>query len=159
MPKDLNRFIEEEDVVAAALEAGFAMSTAYGQEQPKLMPISDRATLESFARKIQERVLAQIAEKAKDAVRACPSPRVAPNDPASQFHEAKTIYRIDAMDAIDRLLTPEDPEEERLMTCSSCKKSKKDVSYRECGYSKEINGTVQMEEICDSCENQHLGDI
>lgn len=40
---------EKENIIAIALEAGFALSTAYGQEEPKLMPISDQATLQKFA--------------------------------------------------------------------------------------------------------------
>ena len=37
-------------VIAAALDAGIAISTAYGQEAGKLCPISDHRTLMAFAK-------------------------------------------------------------------------------------------------------------
>lgn len=43
------------EVLKLALESGFAISTAYGQKDGKLMPISDTKTLESFARAVAER--------------------------------------------------------------------------------------------------------
>jgi hypothetical protein len=41
-----------EDIGMLALDAGFMLSTQYGQEPPKLMPVSDSRTLVSFARKV-----------------------------------------------------------------------------------------------------------
>ena len=40
----------DDEILAAAMEAGFAISTAYGQGASKLMPISDRATLGALYR-------------------------------------------------------------------------------------------------------------
>lgn len=42
----------EEIVTAKALEAGFMISTQYGQEELKLMPRSDMNTLREFARAV-----------------------------------------------------------------------------------------------------------
>jgi hypothetical protein len=39
----------DERVISAALEAGFMLSTAYGQDASKLMPCSDSSTLKKFA--------------------------------------------------------------------------------------------------------------
>lgn len=39
----------KEDIYKLALEAGFMLSTQYGQEEHKLMPVSDGATLQKFA--------------------------------------------------------------------------------------------------------------
>ena len=38
-----------DDIIRIALEAGFMLSTAYGQDSEKLMPTSDSQTLENFA--------------------------------------------------------------------------------------------------------------
>ena len=40
---------DKTEIMRLALEAGFALSTAYGQDTNKLMPISDVATLQRFA--------------------------------------------------------------------------------------------------------------
>lgn len=42
----------EDEIVAAALEAGFMLSTAHGQSENKLMPVSDKDTLMAFVRAI-----------------------------------------------------------------------------------------------------------
>ncbi len=43
--------------------------------------------------------------------------------------------------------------------CEVCGESKLDVRRRECGYTKEIDGKIVKELICDNCERQHLDDI
>lgn len=49
--------LSPQDVLSAALEAGFMVSTRYGQTPPKLMPVSDSATLIEFAKLIAERCI------------------------------------------------------------------------------------------------------
>ena len=44
------------DIMCMALEAGFYISTDYGQAENKKMPASDYATLEAFAKLIIEAV-------------------------------------------------------------------------------------------------------
>jgi hypothetical protein len=44
--------VEREEILEIALETGFMLSTAYGQKEPKLMPVSDSATLIAFANAI-----------------------------------------------------------------------------------------------------------
>lgn len=44
----------EIEIIRIALDAGFSISTAYGQDSNKLMPISDVKTLVSFANKLFE---------------------------------------------------------------------------------------------------------
>ncbi len=41
------------DILAKALEAGFMISTAHGQGKNKIMPVSDRHTLEHFAQLVK----------------------------------------------------------------------------------------------------------
>jgi hypothetical protein len=41
--------MKKEDIYSLALEAGFMLSTQYGQEENKLMPVSDGETLQKFA--------------------------------------------------------------------------------------------------------------
>ena len=48
------RPVSRQDVLRIALEVGFSISTAYGQESGKLMPISDSKTLERFAQALAE---------------------------------------------------------------------------------------------------------
>lgn len=45
--------LDRNHVLIAALDAGFAISTAYGQDDGKLMPITDMATLMDFAIKLR----------------------------------------------------------------------------------------------------------
>lgn len=45
--------LTDDEITVAAMSAGFALSTAYGQSTTKLMPVSDRATLIAFARAIE----------------------------------------------------------------------------------------------------------
>lgn len=44
----------ETEIARIALDVGFAISTAYGQDANKLMPISDLKTLVSFANVLQK---------------------------------------------------------------------------------------------------------
>jgi hypothetical protein len=46
--------MKEQDVARIALEAGFMLSTAYGQEKEKLMPVSDIKTLKRFAELLEK---------------------------------------------------------------------------------------------------------
>lgn len=46
--------------MSKALEAGFVISTGYGQVADKLMPISDTATLKKFADLIRQELLQSI---------------------------------------------------------------------------------------------------
>jgi hypothetical protein len=39
---------ERANIIEAALEAGFMISTAHGQDKDKLMPVSDVKTLREF---------------------------------------------------------------------------------------------------------------
>ena len=39
-------------ILQEALEAGFMFSTAFGQEAPKLMPVTDTLTILGFAKRI-----------------------------------------------------------------------------------------------------------
>ena len=48
------RPVSKQVVLRIALEVGFSISTAYGQESGKLMPISDSKTLERFAQALAE---------------------------------------------------------------------------------------------------------
>lgn len=57
----------DDSIMSLALEVGFALSTQYGQVPPKLMPISDFATLKHFADKIKSRIKARILEKMPEA--------------------------------------------------------------------------------------------
>lgn len=41
--------MNKEEICSLALEAGFMLSTMHGQDTPKLMPVSDSATLVKFA--------------------------------------------------------------------------------------------------------------
>jgi hypothetical protein len=41
--------IAKEELYGLALQAGFMLSTAYGQEEDKLMPVTDGETLKKFA--------------------------------------------------------------------------------------------------------------
>ena len=45
----------EDEIVHDALAAGFMISTGYGQAAGKLMPVSDRATLEAFGKAQRDR--------------------------------------------------------------------------------------------------------
>lgn len=56
------------EVLEKAIEAGFMVSTAYGQELNQLMPASDRGTLERFAGLINAKTLLKL-ERAKEALR------------------------------------------------------------------------------------------
>jgi hypothetical protein len=51
-----------EDIGILALDAGFMLSTQYGQTPPKLMPVSDSRTLVNFARKV---IKAHMAESGR----------------------------------------------------------------------------------------------
>ncbi len=45
--------MNDEEILMTASDAGFMVSTQYGQDGPyKLMPVSDKATLIKFARSI-----------------------------------------------------------------------------------------------------------
>jgi RNase H-fold protein (predicted Holliday junction resolvase) len=55
----------EKEVIRIALDAGFSISTAYGQDLNKLMPISDIKTLASFAKKIQKETTHDFLRKKK----------------------------------------------------------------------------------------------
>lgn len=44
--------LTEVDILDAAFDAGFMISTAYGQDSKKLMPVTDMATLIDFCDKI-----------------------------------------------------------------------------------------------------------
>ena len=46
MPEEINPY----DVVTAAMQAGFMLSTGFGQEPGKIMPVSDAETLMDFHR-------------------------------------------------------------------------------------------------------------
>jgi hypothetical protein len=59
----------EELAVQCALDVGIALSTAYGQGERKLMPISDRETIVEFAKAIQKALSIQQEADAKDAAR------------------------------------------------------------------------------------------
>jgi hypothetical protein len=48
------RPVSKQDILRIALEVGFSISTAYGQESGKLIPISDSKTLERFAQALAE---------------------------------------------------------------------------------------------------------
>jgi hypothetical protein len=52
--------MEREDVILLALETGIMISTAYGQESNKPMPVSDAATLQLFADLIEKEVTQRI---------------------------------------------------------------------------------------------------
>jgi hypothetical protein len=54
-PKELSK----KDIYGLALEAGFMLSTQYGQAEDKLMPVSDGATL----MKLAELILKKASEK------------------------------------------------------------------------------------------------
>lgn len=41
--------MNREQIIAMALEHGFMLSTAYGQDSKKLMPVSDTSTILAFA--------------------------------------------------------------------------------------------------------------
>lgn len=47
--KSLKLMVSDKEIVMMAMEAGFSVSTAHGQEVGKLMPISDVETLRAFA--------------------------------------------------------------------------------------------------------------
>lgn len=51
--------LQKEDIYSIALEAGFMLSTQYGEAEDKLMPVSDGATLQKFA----ELILKKASEK------------------------------------------------------------------------------------------------
>ena len=53
------RELSKEDIYGLALEAGFMLSTQYGQAEDKLMPVSDGATL----MKLAELILKKASEK------------------------------------------------------------------------------------------------
>lgn len=59
---------KEEEAIQAALEAGIAISTAYGQTPDKLMPISDKATLLNFAFRVAERARDRALEEAAKVI-------------------------------------------------------------------------------------------
>jgi len=46
--------ITDEEIVGTALEAGFMLSTQYGQAEFKQMPVSDIATLRDFAERFYQ---------------------------------------------------------------------------------------------------------
>lgn len=46
---------EREAITVLALEVGFMISTQYGQEEPKLMPVSDIDTLVKFYQRAEQR--------------------------------------------------------------------------------------------------------
>lgn len=58
MTKDNNttqmRAIPSKDIVSMAMDAGFMLSTGYGQQANKQMPVSDVDTLKAFARLVIE---------------------------------------------------------------------------------------------------------
>ena len=46
------------------------------------------------------------------------------------------------------------------MKCEQCGKEDKTVSYRNCGYSEDVNNDPNvMETVCDDCEHEHIMDI
>jgi hypothetical protein len=67
--KSIEEFMND-SVIPAALEAGFMISTQYGQEESKLMPRSDNSTLREFARLISTALLAHLEEKVDDMIAA-----------------------------------------------------------------------------------------
>ena len=48
---------------------------------------------------------------------------------------------------------------DEFMTCDFCGKTDETVCDRPCGYDEDINGTENIETICDDCEHEHLMDI
>lgn len=50
-------------IISKALEAGFSLSTGYGQETDQLMPISNTATLQKFADLILTAQLTDLVEE------------------------------------------------------------------------------------------------
>lgn len=46
-----------------------------------------------------------------------------------------------------------------MLKCDQCDQEKSDVEERACGYCLEIYETVQLEVICDECEQEHCDDI
>ncbi len=55
----------DEEIIALALESGFMLSTAHGQDANKLMPVSDTATLIKFARALLRPVNQEMLEALK----------------------------------------------------------------------------------------------
>jgi hypothetical protein len=73
--------MKSEEIIELALEAGFAISTAYGKSEHKLMPISDIATLATFAYLVAKQERARCAnlpfftmdiDEVAEAIRALP---------------------------------------------------------------------------------------
>lgn len=57
--------------------------------------------IEDLLRRVRVEAKAEAFKEAAEMVRLCPSPQRAPIDiPTECEHEARTIYRIDAMDAL-----------------------------------------------------------
>ena len=48
--------MNKEDILMLALDAGFMVSTQYGQSENKLMPASDSATLLKFAKLVKSKL-------------------------------------------------------------------------------------------------------
>lgn len=47
----------------------------------------------------------------------------------------------------------------KLLKCIRCKQRKSSVERIACGYVSDIEGRIEMENICPPCEKEHLDDI
>lgn len=112
--------MDKDKIIELALISGFALSTAYGQEAPKLMPISDDDTIVAFAHALLAEIEREIGAYFKEQSAAIIGTNEDSKLPSRLRQEMQNAYQLvkNIESDIKNLLRPSEPKGEGC--CKEC---------------------------------------